>query len=202
MKVLVLILVMVNSTYASKYEKQISKGLIEDQRKFSGKIIAEMLKKFELSDDCEVSEIKSFDDANFSIGTKKGEPFGYSNTIWEEDDMREISSYDCLLTPDKKRLECERELPGQATYQMYIDNIYTTMYLDNEGQITRVTSKQIRNYWEGADFWPLTRTLQEFDCRVDPDIEHPPKVNDQDRKAKEDLNNEETSDEKSKSIKQ
>jgi len=146
------------------YERDIPKELVEDQRKYSSEAIYEMIKFAKVDGkDCNIRIKKNI--GSFVV-KQNGHNFSYSNVIYEGD-LRRATSYDCLLTPTKDRLECKRRLPGLRMGQDYDDFIYTTIFLDEAGQATSMEGKKVRKPVKGVfNFLARKKTITRFKCEI------------------------------------
>ncbi len=163
-------------------ERRIPKELVEEQRRYSSEVIYEMIKYAKVDGrDCNVMP----EMISISFNINQGEyDFAYANTVYGNNNDRELSSYDCLLSVDRRRLECERRLPGAAAGLSTEDYIYTTIHLDESGQATSMEGRLVRRPIKGLfNFLARKKVLTKFSCVIEP----PAKV------SKKEINNKERS---------
>ena len=173
MKVLLVILISYNIVYADTYEEDLLQDLVELQRRYSGNAIFEMI-RYALTNEkeCNVTFSSSKESGVFTVLVGKKHNFSFNNNV-ESGETRDLSTYNCLLSKDKKRLECERVLPNEEMNQSWSDYIRMTMNLDEKGNIVSMHGKKTREHRKLGFSHPwFNQVLANFKC----DIAHPSKV--------------------------
>ena len=168
-----ILLIFCSVLYADTYEDSVPKDLVELQRKYSGRAIYEMI-KYVLNDDneCKVKFKHRNSRSSFTFVVDSKHMFNFSNRV-NYGDMQLSSIYDCLISKDKKRLECERVLPNEEMNQSWSDYIRMTMNLDEKGNIVSMHGNKTREHRKLGFSHPwFNQVLANFKC----DIAHPSKV--------------------------
>lgn len=157
-------------------ERQMDQRMVKNQRKYSSMVIYEMIKSAKKNEnECNIDI--GFDNPSFYID--KGEhSFFYTNKVYSSKDMYDSNHYQCLLDPDKKKLECNERLPRESNSIFQQSDIYVrlTINLDEVGNAVSMYGVKSRKYNIAGHTLPdlLEKTITEFTC----DIQPPPVVKD------------------------
>lgn len=153
-------------------EQEIGHQKITSERDYSSEKIFKMIQNAKKNESLCNIEVES-DGYSFSV-KKGGHSFSFVNYILDGK-KRHRSTYDCLLTQGKRKLECNRRLSRDQTYQISDMYISLTINLDEAGNAVSMHGEKSRKYiLAGHTIDILSDLVTEFKC----DIEHPAVITD------------------------
>lgn len=150
--------------YAGEYERGILPELVEDQRKYSSKVIYSMIKHAKINNtDC---NINIRDGGLYFVIDEGTSKHAYTNIV-KFDNRRKLSNYECILTRDKSKLNCERGLPHNSNRQKGLTYIRLTINLDGKGYATSMHGNETTEYEIfGQRVSMLDSVNSKFSCNI------------------------------------